>query len=189
MFSSTVWEDVQYGPKNLGMEKAEIEQRCNMALGSVGMLDYKDSAPYELSFGQRKRVAIAGILAMQSDIIVLDEPMAYLDPRGQDEVASLLQGLFFMGKSILVATHDVNFAASWADQVIIMSEGEVLVTGGPELLVEQEWMEKANLHFPMVARPFQLLSGIEFDTLPKTDREAARLIVDLMQKQINQSIK
>lgn len=185
VFSSTVWEDVQYGPKNLGMKPDEIESRCNMALGSVGMLEHKNAAPFELSYGQRKRVAIAGILAMQPDIVVLDEPMAYLDPKGQDEVASLLQGLYYMGKTILVATHDVNFAASWADQVIIIKDGQVLAAGGPELLVQEEWITQASLHFPMVARPFQLLSGIEIETLPKTEREAARLIIDILEKQMS----
>ena len=182
VFSTTVWEDVKFGPENMGLSNNEISQRCHTALGSVGMLEYRESPPYELSYGQRKRVAIAGVLAMQPDIIILDEPMAYLDPKGKDEVRSLLQGLYFMGKTILVATHDVDFAASWADQVILLEEGKVLVEGGTELLVQEEWLDKASLHLPQAARPFKLLGGLRFDRLPRTDREAARMIAKLQAK-------
>lgn len=180
VISGTVWEDVQFGPRNLGMSEAEIEAVCNVALGSVGMLEFKQRAPYQLSYGQKKRVAIAGILAMTPDIVILDEPMSYLDPKGQDEVAALLQGLNFMGKTILLSTHDVDFAVSWADTVIIMKDGRLLAYGGPELLVDEEWIRKADLHLPRIARLFRMIPNLNLEKLPTNEQQAARLLFKLL---------
>ncbi|GAE34316.1 ATP-binding cassette domain-containing protein [Halalkalibacter akibai] len=177
VFSATVLEDVQFGPRNLGMSEQEIEDVCRASLGSVGMLEFKHKAPFHLSYGQKKRVAIAGILAMKPDIVVLDEPMSYLDPQGKDDVAALLQGLNFMGKTIILSTHDVDFAASWADIIILMREGQLLTTGGPELLVNEEWIRKANLHLPTIARLFRMLGEKK---LPVNEQEAARMLYKIL---------
>ncbi|MEB1806099.1 MAG: ATP-binding cassette domain-containing protein [Bacillaceae bacterium] len=185
VFSGTVWEDVQFGPRNLGLTEEEVKEVCEVALGSVGMLEFKTKAPYHLSYGQKKRVAIAGILAMKPDVVILDEPMAYLDPKGQDEVAGLLQGLNFMGKTIILSTHDVDFAASWADIIILMKDGKVLMTGGPELLVDEESIRKANLHLPRIARLFRMIPNYEWDRLPINEQEAVRLLYSVMQSTEN----
>ncbi|MFE8700137.1 ATP-binding cassette domain-containing protein [Cytobacillus sp. FJAT-54145] len=174
VFSGTVLEDVEFGPRNLKMTEEEISEVCLAALGNVGMLDYKDQAPYHLSYGQKKRVAIAGILAMKPDVVILDEPMSYLDPAGQDDIAGLLQGLNFLGKTIILSTHDVNFAASWADMIVIIMNGEIIATGGTELLVDEEVIRKAKLHLPIVSRLFKMLPNV--DTLPKNEQEAFRLL-------------
>lgn len=180
VFSGTVLEDVQFGPRNLGMSEEEIEDVCRASLGSVGMLEYKHKPPFHLSYGQKKRVAIAGILAMKPDIVILDEPMSYLDPQGKDEVAALLQALNFMGKTIILSTHDVDFAASWADTIILMKEGQLLTTGGPELLVHEDWIRKANLHLPIIARLFRML---DVEKLPLNEQEAARLLYKMIHSQ------
>ncbi|MFV8828930.1 ATP-binding cassette domain-containing protein [Alkalihalobacterium sp. APHAB7] len=185
VFSGTVWEDVQFGPRNLGLTEQEVKEVCEVALGSVGMLEFKSKAPYHLSYGQKKRVAIAGILAMKPDVVILDEPMAYLDPKGQDEVAGLLQGLNFMGKTIILSTHDVDFAAAWADIIILMKDGKVLMTGGPELLVDEESIRKANLHLPRIARLFRMIPNFEWDRLPINEQEAVRLLYSVMQSTEN----
>lgn len=182
VFSSTIWDDVQFGPRNLGYSEEEVKEMCEVALGSVGMLEFKSKAPYHLSYGQKKRVAIAGILAMKPDIVVLDEPMAYLDPAGQDEVAGLLQGLHFMGKTILLSTHDVDFAASWADIVVLMKEGKLLSVGGPDLLVNEEMIRKAKLHLPRIARLFRMVPELTSDKLPKNEQEAVRILYELSSK-------
>ncbi|OLS41071.1 energy-coupling factor ABC transporter ATP-binding protein [Bacillus sp. MRMR6] len=183
VFSATVWEDVEFGPRNLGMSEKEIQEVCFAALGNVGMLDHKDRAPYHLSYGQKKRVAIAGVLAMKPEVVILDEPMSYLDPSGQDDVAGVLQGLNFMGKTIILSTHDVNFAASWADMVIILKEGELLATGGIDLLVDEEIIRRAKLHLPIVARIFRMIPDLVPEKLPKNEHEAARLLYNILTNQ------
>lgn len=180
VFSGTVWEDVQFGPRNLGLTEQEVKEVCEVALGSVGMLEFKSKAPYHLSYGQKKRVAIAGILAMKPDVVILDEPMAYLDPKGQDEVAGLLQGLNFMGKTIILSTHDVNFAASWADMIVLMKDGELLETGGTDVLVNEEWIREARLHLPIIARLFKMVPELTEDALPKNEQEAVRILFKLL---------
>lgn len=173
VFSPTVWEDVCFGPSNLGLSAAEIGERADQALEAVGMWEYKHKAPHHLSYGQKKRVAIAGVLAMMPDIVVLDEPMAYLDPRGKDELAELLEALHQLGKTVLVTTHDVDFAAEWADRVLLLRQGTLLAEGGPELLIDPLWIQEADLHLPKVSRPFRQVPGLPFDRVPLNEREAA----------------
>jgi cobalt/nickel transport system ATP-binding protein len=182
VFSGTVWDDVTFGPRNLKLSEDEINEVCHAALGNVGMLEYKDRPPYQLSYGEKKRVAIAGILAMQPDIVILDEPMSYLDPLSQDELSGLLQGLHYMNKTILLSTHDVNFAASWADMIIILKDGEVLASGGIDLLVQEELIKKASLHLPIISRLFRMIPEFKQDALPKNEQEALRLIYKALYK-------
>jgi len=185
VFSGTVWDDVAFGPRNLNMPEDEVEEVCKAALGNVGMLEYRGKAPYHLSYGQKKRVAIAGILAMKPGIVILDEPMAFLDPVGQDDVAGLLQGLNYMGKTILLSTHDVNFAASWADMVVLIQNGEVLASGDTSILVDEEYIRKANLHLPIIARTFKMVPGMESEKLPVNEQEAYRFLFNQLNKKEN----
>jgi cobalt/nickel transport system ATP-binding protein len=183
VFSPTVWEDVQFGPQNLGLPADDIEERCQAALGSVGMLPYKNKPPFHLSFGQKKRVAIAGILAMKPDVVVLDEPMSYLDPQAKDELAALLRGLSLMGKTVIVSTHDVDFAASWADLVLIMKDGKLLIAGGTELLIDKKWIVEAKLHLPKITRLFMLIPSLNKGRLPKTEQEAVQLLSEIIESE------
>ncbi|MUK88551.1 ATP-binding cassette domain-containing protein [Ornithinibacillus sp. L9] len=185
VFSGTVWDDVAFGPRNLHMSEEDINEMCTVALGNVGMLEYKDRAPYHLSYGQKKRVAIAGILAMRPDIVILDEPMAFLDPAGQDEIAGLLQGLHYMGKTILLSTHDVNFAASWADMVVLLKDGKILAVGDNQLLADEKYIREANLHLPIIARTFKMVPEFSSNKLPINEQEAFRLLF----KQLNEKDK
>lgn len=180
VFSSTVWEDVIFGPLNAGLPVQETVERAELALRAVDMYDQRDRPPYALSYGQKKRVAIAGVLAMQPEIVVLDEPMAYLDPQGQDDITSLLEGLHLMGKTVIVSTHDVDFAAAWADMVILMKDGEVLAAGGTELLVDPDVVTRARLRLPVVARLFQGVPGLNLQRLPRHPVEAARILWQLL---------
>ncbi len=185
VFSSTVWEDVAFGPENMGLDGPEIDRRVTGALEAVGMLDHRHRAPYHLSYGQKKRVAIAGVLAMLPEIVVLDEPMAFLDPRGKDTLSEILNRLHGQGQTIIIATHDVDFAAEWADRVIIVKDGRTLAQGGRELLQEAGLMEKAQLRFPVVSKIFSRLPDLNIRPLPLTVDQA----VDIIRKLIRQESK
>lgn len=179
IFSSTVLEDVAFGPRNLGLDAEEAAARASEALNSVGMAGFELRSPFELSYGQKRRVAIAGVLAMRPDVIVLDEPMSFLDPRGRDELQTLLDRMQDSGLTIIVATHDVDFAAEWADRVLLLKDGRLLASGTADLLYQDEILAQASLHLPRLARPFRLLQGAE-KASPRTVKQAAQLIWKLM---------
>ncbi|WP_373231994.1 cobalt ECF transporter T component CbiQ [Cohnella sp.] len=181
IFSTSVEEDVAFGPRNLGLSEEEVMERVETALGSVGMREMRRRSPFELSYGQKRRVAIAGVLAMRPEFIILDEPMSFLDPKGRDELQALLESMHLMGMTIMVATHDVDFAAEWADRVLLLKDGKLLASGTTELLFEDELLEQASLHLPRLARPFRLLREAE-DQRPRTVRQAAQIIWKLMVK-------
>ncbi len=155
VFGLTVWEDVRSGPEQLGLAPGVVDTRTEEALAAVGLLKKRAASPVALSRGERKRAAIAGVLAAGAEILVFDEPMASLDPAGKDEIAVLLQDLHLAGKTLVVATHDVDFAAAWAETVVLMAGGRPIAGGAPELLVDEAAMAAAGLAPPLVARPFQ----------------------------------
>lgn len=155
VFSPTVWDDVCFGPTNLGLSRPEVEQRAEAALAAVGLLHVRSRSPQRLSFGQKKRVAIAGVLAMRPAVLALDEPMAYLDPEAQDGLERILADLHQQGTTLLVATHDVDWAADWADEVVLLVGGRVIAQGPPELLTDPNLVRQAHLRLPRVTRLFQ----------------------------------
>ncbi|MEW9124489.1 MAG: ATP-binding cassette domain-containing protein [Thermotaleaceae bacterium] len=172
VFSSTVWDDVAFGPQNMGLTADEVENRVASALKSVDMWDYRHKAPYHLSYGQKKRAAIAGILAMHCKIIMLDEPVAYLDPLGQEQLFAILDDLYHQGMSIIIATHDVNLACEWADYVILIKDGQILAQGRKELLVKENLVKESHLRLPTITKLFKKLKEV-FVPLPSTIEEAA----------------
>lgn len=179
IFSSTVEEDVAFGPRNMGVSEEEAEERVETALASVGMDGMRKRSPFELSYGQKRRVAIAGVLAMKPDLIILDEPMSFLDPKGRDELQALLEKMASAGMTVIVATHDVDFAAEWADRVLLLKDGRLLASGTVELLFDDGLIEQASLHLPRLARPFRLLDGAT-DAKPRTVKQAAQAIWKLI---------
>ncbi len=180
MFSSTVWEDVAFGPRNLGLGRDEVERRVKDALEAVGMSGCDSRPPYNLSYGQKKRVAIAGVLAMLPRIIVLDEPMAFLDPRGKKALLDILNRMHEEGQTIIIATHDVDFAAEWADRIIILKDGKTLAQGGRELLLDKRLVEEAHLQLPIVSRIFDGVPRLPAETLPLTISQAVDIIRKLI---------
>lgn len=148
VFSSTVWDDVCFGPFNMGLDREEVFARAREALATVGLTGLEHKSPQRLSYGQKKRAAIAGVLAMSPAILVFDEPTASLDPKGRAMMLETLWKLHEEGKSVIVATHDVDLASEWADRVLIMREGSVCADGGGELLWDRLLMEKADLCVP-----------------------------------------
>ncbi|WP_343731052.1 ATP-binding cassette domain-containing protein [Duganella sp.] len=126
LFSAVVEEDVSFGPLNLGLPVEEVRARVREALQAVGLRDHARRPVHQLSFGQKKRVCIAGVLAMQPDVLLLDEPMAGLDAAMQAELTTLLDR---PGVTILLSTHDIDFALRWADDIHIMAAGRCIASG------------------------------------------------------------
>ncbi|GAB3356618.1 MULTISPECIES: energy-coupling factor ABC transporter ATP-binding protein [Giesbergeria] len=123
LFSAHVYEDVSFGPLNLGLDEATVRQRVAQALEAVGMATHANRPVHELSFGQKKRVCIAGVLAMQPRALLLDEPMAGLDMPMQTELAALLDRLHAQGVTVVLTSHDMDFAYHWADDIHLMAAG------------------------------------------------------------------
>jgi cobalt/nickel transport system ATP-binding protein len=180
VFSPTVWDDVAFGPANFGLPREEIEIRVKEALRAVGMEEFADKMPFHLSYGQRKRVAIAGVLAVKPEILVLDEPHAFLDPKSKENLFDILEKENQEGRTVIIATHDVDFAYEWADEIVVMREGRVLAQGGTEVLCRGEIIKGAGLEFPKVVRFFNRIHGLKVEKAPKTIDEAAELVNKLL---------
>jgi len=158
LFAPTVEQDVAFGPMNLGLSKEEVEKRVKESLKAVSMEGFEKKPPHHLSGGQKKRVAIAGILAMNPEIIVLDEPTAGLDPLGASQIMKLLYELNKNGITIIISTHDVDLVPIYADKVYLLSNGKIIKGGTPrEIFSDSETVRSANLRLPRVAHLIELL--------------------------------
>ena len=160
LFSASVREDVSFGPVNLDLPEAVVRQRVDDALLAVGMGELADKPVHNLSYGQKKRVCIAGVLAMKPEIIVLDEPMAGLDATMQEELTGILEQLHTSGISIVIATHDLDFAYGWADEVMVLHEGALLDHGAPATVLTRSAVRDKLGTTPLVAEIIHSLSLI-----------------------------
>lgn len=181
LFSASVREDVSFGPMNLGLEESIVRKRVEDALLAVGMTAAADKPVHNLSYGQKKRVCIAGVLAMEPEVIVLDEPMAGLDSVMQEELTSVLDRLHATGMTIIVATHDLDFAFGWADTVIVLQSGRLLASGRPEEILLQENVRNALGATPLVAEITSRLSLMGIDlrsngSLPRSKYELLKTL-------------
>ncbi|HUU74467.1 MAG TPA: ATP-binding cassette domain-containing protein [Methanoregulaceae archaeon] len=155
IFAPTIFQDVAFGPLNLGMEKQEIKEVVGNALFCVGLSGYENRPPHHLSGGEKKRVAIAGVLAMEPDILIFDEPTSSLDPASAEEIMDLLDELNTLGKTIVISTHDVVRAFEWADEVILISGGRILHHGPPEtVFTNHDQMKESRLTMPPLLELF-----------------------------------
>ena len=146
LFSQSVYEDVAFGPLYMGLPKEELVQKVRQALEDVGMAGSEERVPHHLSEGEKKRVAIATVLSMDPEVLVLDEPTAGLDPRGRRELIQLMRGL---PQTMLVATHDMRMVAELFERTVIIDEGQV-VGDGPtaQILAEPHLLERHGLEAP-----------------------------------------
>ncbi|WP_427340486.1 energy-coupling factor transporter ATPase [Caloranaerobacter sp. DY30410] len=154
LFEETVAKDIAFGPKNLGLSEDEIEKRVKESMEMVG-LDYealKDRSPFELSGGQKRRVAIAGILAMKPEILILDEPTAGLDPRGRDEILGQIKKLHEKYKiTIILVSHSMEDIAKLVNRLIVMYKGKIVMNGTPrEIFSKSDELEKLGLGIPQI---------------------------------------
>lgn len=158
LFSPTVYEDVAYGPRNLGLSNEEIINTVHQAMERTGILEIRGRPTHFLSLGQKKRVAIAGILAMNPDMIILDEPTAGLDSYYAKKIIQVLNLIHDEGKTIVLSTHDMNLAYEWADEIIVMNDGKIIASGLPESVFQnEELLKKSNLEKPFILQFYQHL--------------------------------
>ena len=188
--ANVVEDDVAFAPENLGVEPKEIRQRVDAALRQVGMYDYRMHAPHLRSGGQKQRVAIAGVIAMQPDIIVLDEPTAMLDPQGRREVVDTVFSLCReKGMTVVYITHHMDECID-ADRLIVMSNGCVMADGKPaDIFANAELLRREGLEQPETARLLQDLraSGMRLDGEPLSVEDCAELIAQVLQSERSRS--
>ena len=137
IFSATVEEDIAFGPMNCGMERDEIEKRIQQSLFKVDMEEYRKRPTIQLSYGQRKRIALAGALAIDPEVLVLDEPTAGLDSKMSQEVIELAEQLCVKGTTVIISTHDVDLAYAWAEEIHVLRNGKLVYSGEPEPFFSQ----------------------------------------------------
>ncbi|VVB95929.1 putative ABC transporter ATP-binding protein [uncultured archaeon] len=171
IFAPTVKQDVAFGPLNLDLPRDEVDRRVKYALKSVGMEAYADKPPHFLSGGQKKRVAIAGVLAMEPEIIVMDEPTSALDPQGSLDIIEILDELNADGKTIIFSTHDIDLAAMWANSICVLNEGKIIKHGTPDqIFADHTMISETGLRLPTFVQTFRELKvrGISGGDSPLT---------------------
>ena len=185
---SVVEEDVGFGPENMGVETDEIWRRVNKSLEATGMTAYRSHSPNKLSGGQKRRVAIAGVLAMEPEVLILDEPTAGLDPRGRDEILDQIAMLHEERKiSVVLVSHSMEDIAKYVERMIVMNKGEKAFDGAPkEVFSHYKELESMGLAAPQITYIMHDLQakGLPVDTNATTIEEAKRSILKALEKQI-----
>lgn len=158
IIASTVLAEVSFGPMNLRLPRAEVERRVDLAITAMDLEDYRHRPPHYLSGGEKKRVSIADIIAMESEVILFDEPAASLDPVGTEMLEQVLEGLSAAGKTLMISTHDMDFAFRWAERVVVFSGGHIIDDGDPlSVFRNEETVLRANLRRPAMLTVFESL--------------------------------
>lgn len=184
LFEETVAKDIAFGPKNFGVSEEDGRKLAEKMLHLVGLDEtYMERSPFDLSGGQMRRVAIAGVLAMEPEVLVLDEPTAGLDPQGRREMMKMFDELHQkQNLTIVLVTHLMNDVADYADYVYVLEKGRIVKNGTPrEVFSDIQWLKEKQLGVPTAAEFAQLLmaKGIHFDQLPLTAQELARDLVEM----------
>ena len=183
LFEETVYKDIAFGPKNMGLKKDEIDRRVREAAGFVGITEQQlQASPFDLSVGQKRRVAIAGVIAMEPEILILDEPAAGLDPAGKEEILSNIQAYRkSKNATIIMVSHSMADVAKMADRILVMNGSHLAMDGTPEQVFEQaDTLEKMGLDIPQITRVFLKLREKGLD-VPKvySVEQAVRVLSSL----------
>ncbi len=186
LFARTVSQDIAFGPSNLHLPASEIEERVKWAIDVCELKGLENKAPQHLSTGQKRRAALAGVLAMKPEVIILDEPMANLDPRTASKVLNLLMQLNKdFGLTLIIATHDVDLVPLFATKICILNKGQIVLQGSPEEVFGQaDVLRSMDLRLPRITHLFEILSKHDrFSSdkqFPLTIGEARKEILELM---------
>ncbi len=194
LFSANVYQDISFGPMNLKLPEAEIIKRTESAMIRTGVQLLRDKPTHALSYGQKKRVAIAGVLAMEPDILILDEPTAGLDPHGVSEIMKLLKEFQKqLGLTIIIATHDIDMVPLYSDYVFVMHQGKVETQGTPnEVFENPDLLRRVHLRLPRIAHLMEILKTKEHFKLEKiasTISEARSVFVKWHKEWANEAKK
>lgn len=189
LFAATVEEDVAYGPRNLGLSESEVQERVDEALHNVAAEELRCRAIHHLSFGEQKRVSMAGVLAMRPSVLVLDEPTAGLDPAGEALMMRLLNRLNRQqGITVILATHSVDLLPLFADRIYVLRRGKVLRQGpADEIFCDHEMIDEACLRLPYIAALLHRMKehdGVPINGLPLTIGEARMRLLELIPEDV-----
>lgn len=185
LFGATVEEDIAFGPRNLGLPESEVQRRVTESLESVAALELRERAIHHLSFGQQKRVMLAGVLAMGPSTLILDEPTAGLDPAGEALMMHLLNRLNReQGITIVLATHSVDMLPLFADRIYVLNRGRTLRHGSAdEIFLDTDMINRAGLRLPYISSllyEMKRYDGVPIDGLPLTVGEARKRLLELI---------
>jgi len=187
LFAATVEEDVAFGPRNLNLPEEEVQARVTEALAAVAALPLRGRAIHHLSFGEQKRVSLAGVMAMRPSVLILDEPTAGLDPAGEAQMLQRMKKLNREeGMTVILATHSVDMLPLFANRIYVLDRGRVLQEGpSEEIFCHQEMIDRAKLRLPYVSRLMYEMKrhdGVPIDGLPLTIGEARVQLLELIPK-------
>jgi energy-coupling factor transporter ATPase len=183
LFALSVEKDVAFALENLGTSREEMWKKVEWALKTVGAYEFRERAPHELSGGQQQRVAIASVLAMQPDVMVLDEPTSFLDPLGAKKIFEVIAELNRkLGITVILVEHRLDLAAQYANHVVIMDEGKVVLDGKPRDIFNLDEARLIGVGIPKATRLFQILreDGINLKDAPVSSEEAAELLRSIL---------
>jgi cobalt/nickel transport system ATP-binding protein len=184
LFADTVANDIAFGPINMGLSREEVKKRVEEALAQVGMREFLERPIHTLSLGEKKRICLAGVLAMRPEVMLLDEPTSSLDPMGVSSIMRLLRKINKEGKTLIMATHCVDLVPLFLDRVFIMSKGRIIRYGKPEVVFsETDMVRDAKLRLPRIAHLIEILrkrDNLKIDHFPLTIGEARRELVKLI---------
>ena len=184
LFSLSIERDIAFGLENLALPREEIRKRVDWALDMIGLADLRDKAPYELSGGQQQRVAIASVLAMQPEVMILDEPTSFLDPLAAKKLLEIVHKLNNdMNLTIILVEHRLDLASVYSNRVLIMDEGEIKIDGPPREVFSEEKIDQMDVGLPKVTRLYKELKKERYSLaglIPLSASEMVRIIKEAL---------